>query len=69
MPSKSAKQHAFMEAIAHSPEFAKEAGVPQSVGKEFASADDRAGITQTHGGKPAANARRFPYKHARKRED
>ena len=28
-----------MEAIAHSPEFAKKAGVPQSVGKEFASAD------------------------------
>jgi len=28
-----------MEAIAHSPEFAKKAGVPQSVGKEFATAD------------------------------
>ena len=28
-----------MEAIAHSPAFAKKAGVPQSVGKEFASAD------------------------------
>jgi len=39
MPSKSAKQHRFMEAIAHSPEFAKKAGVPQSVGKEFAAAD------------------------------
>ena len=39
MPSKSKKQHNFMEAIAHSPAFAKKAGVPQSVGKEFASAD------------------------------
>ena len=28
-----------MEAIAHSPEFAKKAGVPQSVGKDFAAAD------------------------------
>jgi glutamate synthase domain-containing protein 1 len=39
MPSKSKKQHNFMEAIAHSPSFAKKAGVPQSVGKEFAKAD------------------------------
>ena len=39
MPSKSAKQHRFMEAIAHSPSFAKKAGVPQSVGKDFATAD------------------------------
>lgn len=52
MPSKSAKQHRFMEAIAHSPEFAKKAGVPQSVGKDFAKADDKAGITKTHNGKP-----------------
>ena len=28
-----------MEAIAHSPEFAKKAGVSQSVGKDFAAAD------------------------------
>ena len=39
MPSKSPKQHRFMEAIAHSPEFAKKAGVPQEVGKDFAAAD------------------------------
>jgi hypothetical protein len=39
MPSSSKKQHNFMEAIAHSPSFAKKAGVPQSVGKDFASAD------------------------------
>lgn len=42
MPSKSAKQHRFMEAIAHSPEFAKKAGVPQSVGRDFVAADKRA---------------------------
>ena len=39
MPSVSKKQHNFMEAIAHSPSFAKKAGVPQSVGKEFSKAD------------------------------
>jgi hypothetical protein len=39
MPSTSKKQHNFMEAVAHSPRFAKKAGVPQSVGKDFAAAD------------------------------
>jgi len=39
MPSKSKAQHNFMEAIAHSPSFAKKAGVPQSVGKDFSAAD------------------------------
>jgi hypothetical protein len=39
MPSKSAKQHKLMEAVAHSPKFAKKVGIPQKVGKEFADAD------------------------------
>lgn len=39
MPSVSKKQHNFMAAVAHSPAFAKKAGVPQSVGKEFNQAD------------------------------
>ena len=39
MPSVSKKQHNFMAAIAHSPSFAKKAGVPVSVGKDFVSAD------------------------------
>jgi len=39
MPSHSKKQHNFMEAIAHSPSFAKKVGVPQSVGKDYAAAD------------------------------
>lgn len=39
MPSSSKKQHNFMEAVAHSPAFAKKAGVPQSVGQEFSKAD------------------------------
>jgi len=39
VPSVSKKQADFMRAVAHSPEFAKKAGVPQSVGKEFSNAD------------------------------
>ena len=39
MPSVSKKQHNFMAAVAHSPAFAKKAGVPQSVGQEFTKAD------------------------------
>jgi hypothetical protein len=39
MPSVSKKQHNFMAAVANNPEFAKKAGVPQSVGKEFNNAD------------------------------
>jgi len=39
MPSTSKKQHNFMEAVAHSPAFAKKVGVPQSVGKDFSNAD------------------------------
>jgi hypothetical protein len=39
MPSSSEKQHNFMEAIAHNRKFAKKAGVPQEVGKDFAAAD------------------------------
>ena len=39
MPSKSKAQHNFMAAIAHSPSFAKKAGVPMFVGKEFVTAD------------------------------
>lgn len=39
MPSKSAKQANLMRAVAHNRDFAQKAGVPQSVGKEFAAAD------------------------------
>jgi hypothetical protein len=46
MPAKSAKQELFMQAVAHNPKFAKAAGVPQSVGKEF---------TKSGGGMAKAN--------------
>lgn len=39
MPSSSKSQHNFMAAVAHSPSFAKKAGVPMSVGKDFTAAD------------------------------
>ena len=39
MPSSSKKQHNFMAAVANNPSFAKKAGVPQSVGKDFNQAD------------------------------
>lgn len=39
-----------MEAVSHSQEFAKKAGIP--VGKDFSAADDKSGITKTHNGKP-----------------
>lgn len=50
MPSVSDKQHKLMEISAHTK--GGYGGIPQSVGKEFAKADDKAGITKTHNGKP-----------------
>lgn len=51
MPSKSPEQHKLMEIAAHTK--GGYGGIPQSVGKDFARADDKAGITKTHHGKPA----------------
>jgi hypothetical protein len=39
VPSVSKKQHNFMAAVANNPKFAKKAGVPSTVGKEFLTAD------------------------------
>jgi hypothetical protein len=52
MPSKSKKQHNFMAAVANNPAFAKKAGVPQSVGKDFSNADK--GKTFKQGGDMAS---------------
>ena len=38
MPTKSAKQERFMQAVAHNPKFAKKVGVPVTVGQEFTKA-------------------------------
>jgi len=51
MPSSSKKQHNFMAAVANNPSFAKKAGVPQSVGKDFSNADK--GKTFKEGGSMA----------------
>jgi hypothetical protein len=55
VPSVSKKQHNFMAAVAHNPAFAKKAGVPQSVGKEFNNADK--GKTFRRGGEMANTSR------------
>ena len=39
MPSTSKKQHRLMEAVANNPKFAKKVGIPQKVGKDFATKD------------------------------
>ena len=39
MPSVSAKQERFMQAVANNPKFAKKVGVSQSVGREFTKKD------------------------------
>jgi hypothetical protein len=54
VPSTSRKQHNFMEAVAHNAAFAKKAGVPQSVGKDFATADK--GKTFSKGGRTMAKS-------------
>lgn len=43
MPSKSKKQARTMRAAAHDKEFASRMGIPQSVAKEFVSADKKKG--------------------------
>ena len=58
MPSTSKKQHSFMEAVAHSPAFAKKAGVPQSVGKDFSTADK--GRKFSKGGQTMAKSQGVP---------
>lgn len=43
MPSKSPAQKRFMAAAAHNAKFAAKAGIPQSVAKEFNTADTNKG--------------------------
>jgi hypothetical protein len=59
MPSSSKKQHNFMAAIAHSPSFAKKVGVPQSVGKDFTTADK--GRKFSKGGDTMATKKMNPF--------
>ena len=50
MPATSAKQKRFMDAAAHNPEFAKAAGVPLSVAKEYSK--ESKGMKFGKGSKP-----------------
>ena len=65
MPSTSKKQHNFMAAVANNPKFAKKVGVPQSVGKDFSTADK--GKTFKRGG-DMAKANPFMEMIAKKKE-
>lgn len=51
MPSKSPAQARLMAAAAHNPKFAKKAGVPEGVAKEFNAADKGTGILKRKKGK------------------
>ena len=44
MPSKTAKQARLMAAAAHDPAFAKRAGIPVSVAREYNQADKGGGL-------------------------
>lgn len=44
MPAKSESQERLMQAVAHSPEFARKVDIPQSVGREFTA--DRGGLRE-----------------------
>ena len=44
MPYRSAPQERLMRAVAHSPDFAKKVGIPQSVGKKFEGHKAEGGI-------------------------
>ena len=46
MPGTSKKQHDFMNAIAHSKDFANKVDVPQEVGKDFVKADEMESLWQ-----------------------
>ena len=51
MPSTSKKQARFMAMMAHNPDAAKKAVVPQAVAKEFNKADAKTGILKKKGKK------------------
>ena len=50
MPTTSAKQEKFMEAVAHNKEFAQKVNVPQSVGREFVDGDPTTPLLITDSG-------------------
>lgn len=55
MPSYSKKQHDFMQAVAHSKEFADKVDVPQSVAKDFVKHDKEQNLYQAKKSKKIKN--------------
>ena len=58
MPSKSPAQKHLMAAAAHNPAFAKKAGVPTKVAKEFNKADMHKGMGCAKGGPMGGGAKK-----------
>jgi len=50
VPSVSAKQEKFMQAVANNPKFAKKVGVPTSVGREFTKGKEMKKMKKMAGG-------------------
>ena len=63
MPSVSKKQHNLMAMVANNPSAAKRVGIPQSVGKDFMSADT--GRKFSKGGEMAESMKAKEMRHAR----
>ena len=61
MPSTSAKQARFMQAIAHNPQFAAKVGVPVKVGEEFNAADEAKAKANPNKKKPKLRIGRQSY--------
>jgi hypothetical protein len=56
MPATSLKQKKFMDAAAHNPAFAKQAGIPQSVAQDFSSASKGMKFGARSGERPDSQA-------------
>jgi hypothetical protein len=67
MPSTSKKQRNFMAAVANNPSFAKKVGVPQSVGKDFSTADKNRKFSK--GGDTMAKMNPFMAMMAKKKDE
>ena len=67
MPSKTPAQARLMAAAAHNPKFAKKAGVPPTVAKDFNEADTGTGILKKKKKRPQGSRSQFNLKKEGKR--
>ena len=68
MPATSLKQKKFMDAAAHNPAFAKQAGIPQKVAKDFSSASKGMKFGKGSGERPDSQAINRPKTNQGKQE-